>query len=76
MAYYIRYSGPTQQGFVKRLHGLDNRMYLSERAGTGEAFDTREAAVAWVLHYLDAKIVRHASELSTLEPTCFIHEIT
>jgi len=75
MPCYIRYSSPTRQGFVKRLHGLANEVFLSEHAGSGEMFDTREAAVAWVLHYLDARIVKNASDLSTLEPTCFIQEI-
>ena len=75
MAWFISYSSRERQGYVKRLHGLDNRVYLNEHPGSGEQFDTREAAAAWVLHYLDARIVDKASDLSTLEPTCFIHEI-
>ena len=35
-------------------------------------FASREAAVAWVLRYLDARIVDTAAELSAAEPTCFV----
>lgn len=71
MAWFISYCSPTKQGYVKRLHGV----HISDHPGSDEKFDTREAAAAWVLHYIDARIVDKASDLSTLEPTCFIHEI-
>jgi hypothetical protein len=35
-------------------------------------FASREAAVAWVLHYLDARIVDTAAALLLNEPVCCI----
>jgi hypothetical protein len=35
-------------------------------------FPSREAAVAWILRYLDARIVDTGADLSALAPTCFV----
>jgi hypothetical protein len=47
-------------------------LWVSERKMSG--FASREAAVAWILRYLDARIVPSSAELSSVEPTCCISE--
>jgi hypothetical protein len=70
----IRLSGPKPVGFKDQpveCLGLSMGQHANGTKGIW-GFSSREAAVAWVLRYLDARIVDTAADLSFVEPTCFI----
>jgi hypothetical protein len=76
MAWYIRYSGPTSSGFVtKEPTAYPHQPVLADSVGCDQKFPTREAAVAWVLRYVDARIVTNVSDMSAMEATCVIEEL-
>lgn len=69
MTWNIRLTGPKPVGFKDQpVECLGLSMGVRGIWG----FSSREAAVAWVLRYLDARIVYTAADLSFVEPTCFI----
>jgi len=72
VSWRIRFSSKNEVGFVA--NGLI-RDRIESSAAWAKKFETREAGVAWVLRYVDAKIVSSVDQLSTTEPTCFIEEI-
>ncbi len=69
----IRFSSAKEMGFVAAgsIHG---------RIESGEVWarkwESREAAVAYVMRYIDARIVSSMDQLSQNEPTCFIEAIS
>lgn len=68
----IRFSSKSEAGFLAG-GSFSTRVESSE--AWARKFGSREVAVAWVIRYLDARIVSSADQLSTTEPTCFIEEI-
>jgi hypothetical protein len=68
----IRFSSAKQMGFVAS--GSIHDRIESEEAWA-RRWDSREAAVAHVMRYIDATIVSSADQLSTTSPTCFIEEL-
>ena len=68
----IRYSSAKQLGFVAA-GSIHDRIESDE--SWARKWDSREAAVAHVLRYIDALIVSSPDQLSTNGPTCFIEEL-
>jgi hypothetical protein len=76
MTWYIHYSGPTASGFVtKKPTEYPHVPVLADSVGVDQKFPSREAAIAWVMRYVDARIVSQLSELSTMEATCVIEQL-
>ena len=68
----IRFSSAKQMGFVAA-GSIPDRIESEEV--WARRWDSREAAVAHVIRYIDASIVSSPGQLSTTEPTCFIEEL-
>lgn len=67
----IRYSSKDEAGFVA---GGFVPSRIEAMSAWARKWDSREAAAAFVIRFIDAKIVSSADQLSVTEPTCFIEE--
>jgi hypothetical protein len=67
----IRYSSKDEMGFVA---GGIVPSRIEAMSAWARRWDSREAAVAFVLRFIDARIVSSIDQLSTTEPTCFVEE--
>ena len=68
----IRFSSKNEVGFVAA-GSTPGRVESSD--AWAKRFDSREAAVAYVIRYIDATIVGSMGELSADGPTCYIEEL-
>jgi len=68
----IRFSSAKQMGFVAS-GSIPNRIESEE--AWARRWESREAAVAHVLRYIDASIVSSPDQLSINGPTCYIEEL-
>lgn len=76
MTWYIHYSSPTASGFVtKTPTDYPHFPVLADGVGQDQKFTSREAAVAWVLRYVDARIVSKLSEMTSMEAFCVIEQL-
>jgi len=68
----IRFSSAKQMGFVAA-GSIPDRIEGDE--AWARRWDSREAAVAHVMRFIDAQIVSSPDQLSINAPTCYIEEL-
>lgn len=68
----IRFSSKDEMGFVA---GGSIPSRIEAASSWCRKWDSREAAAAFVIRFIDAKIVSSFDQMSTVEPTCFIEEM-